>query len=396
MKATTRSQVSDGLIYLDNNASGAPDPVVLDAVIGAMRDLYGNPSSQHAEGAGSAQAVEIARAQIADAFGCNPQDIVFTSGATESNNLALIGLWEASTRAKDGRDGIVISATEHPSVIKVAEYLKGRGATVSIVPVGSDGQINLEILESMVDERTLIVSVMLANNETGVVGPVADVVRTSREVGALVHCDAAQAPGRIPVSMSELEVDLMTMSGHKMHGPKGVGLLVATRAVPIACHLHGGGQERGRRSGTLNTPGIVGLGVAAEIAKAAVQKSDEIALLRDRLEAGLRQLIPATTFNGDEGKRLGNTSNARFLDADAEAVMAGMSTIACSSGSACSSSVPTPSPVLISMGADPIAASESIRFSLSRFTTESEIDRAIHIIAESVGYVRRSLGSRVA
>ncbi len=388
--------MSDETIYMDNNATGYPDPDVVEVVLGATRDLYGNPSSHHELGQQGARAIEAARSTLATLVDCNPRDVTFTSGATEANNLAIIGLWEQTRLTDPDRSRMLIGATEHPSVLEVSRHLQSRGASVSTLPVDHLGRVRLEELDAALDERTLLVSVMLANNETGVTAEIEDIVGMTHANGAWLHSDATQAIGRLPVSFNELGIDLLTLSGHKFHGPKGVGALIAGRKVPLSCIMHGGGQEQGLRSGTLNTPGIVGLGVAARNANSHLPDTEQISLLRERFIAGLVEAIPSVTLNGEGARRLCNTVNIRFSGADAEAVMAGMPRIACSSGSACSSAVPTPSPVLMAMGIDPVAASEAIRFSLSRFNSEDEVGQAVSIVAESVCYVRQLLGFEVA
>ena len=267
---------------------------------------------------------------------------------------------------------------------------------MTIIPASDSGQISPQALQSVLDERVLVVSAMLANNETGVISPIRDLVELSHSAGALFLCDAVQAAGRVPVSFDEIGADLMTLSGHKMHGPKGIACLIAGRGVPIGAHSHGGGQERGLRSGTLNTAGIVGFGIAAELADRSTQDSASIAAMRDQLEGAILGSVRNSTVNGSTASRLCNTSNIRFEGADAEAVMANMPSLACSSGSACSSAIPTPSPVLRAMGMSAEAADESIRFSLSRFTTAEEICSAIATVSVAVDYVRHATGSRVA
>lgn len=379
-------------IYLDNNASTAPDPLVVEAVANALREVVANPSSQHAAGQAAAAQIEIARQELATLVGCRSREVVFTSGATEANNLALAGVWLGTRTTTPNRTRVVIGATEHPTVLEAAAELERLGAELVVVPVHSNGLLDLAQLAAAVDNRTLIVSVMAANNETGVISELAKVVPIAHGHGAWVHSDATQAIGRIPLSFSEIDLDLLSLSAHKMHGPKGVGALVCSRQVPLAGITIGGGQEHGLRSGTLNTPGIIGLGVAAKLAHRRLEEQVQIGKLRDWFVSQLTQLIPAVQENASCSARLPNTANLRFVGADADAIMAGMPYLACSTGSACSSSVPTPSPVLLAMGLSGTAASECLRFSLSRTTTKKELAAAVGIIAAAVQHVRTTLG----
>lgn len=378
------------IIYLDNNASTAPDPEVSEAVAWALRDLYANPSSQHPAGRHAAAAVERAREQVAALISCSPRAITFTSGATEADGLAIRGLWEGSRLAGSGRDTIVVGATEHSAVLEAARSLKVAGARVIEAPVDAHGLIDLGALGALVDKKVLLLSVMAANSETGTLAPLADVVAIAKEHGAYVHTDATQYVGRLRLEMNALELDLLSVSGHKMHGPKGVGALAVRRGLPLAPQIHGGGHERGLRSGTLNTPAIVGLGVAADLATSRFSGAEAITKLRDLLHQGLSARLDGVSLNGHPTKRLPNTVNLRFAGADGEAVMASLCRVACSAGSACSSGVPSPSHVLVAMGLSPEQAYQSLRFSLSRTTTASDVDAAVEEIAAAVTFVRES------
>jgi cysteine desulfurase len=366
-------------IYLDNNASTAPLPEVVDSVAEVMATCWGNPASAHDAGRVATNEIEQAREAVAELVGARTGQVIFTSGATEANNLALGGLWEASRLTVPERTQVVVGATEHPAVLEVADRLAKVGAEVVTIPV---------------DDHTLVVSMMAANNETGVIAPLGSVMEIAHSVGAYVHSDATQVVGRLSLSFADLDLDLLSLSGHKMHGPKGIGALVASRRAPLAPQTLGGGHERGLRSGTLNTPGIVGLGTAAEHADLSAAASDAMEELRDRLVASLRASIDDLEVNGDGAPRLPNTANLRFPGAEAEAVMAHMPEVACSSGSACSSAIPRPSHVLLAMGLTHEEASESLRFSLSRFTTVDEVDEAVARIVDSVSSVRRLTGWR--
>lgn len=378
------------VIYLDNNASTAPDPLVVDAMVDCLLRLYANPASVHQVGIQAGKAVEGAREKIASLLSCPPRAIVFTSGATEANGLAIRGLW---TRTREsGRDAIVVGATEHPAVIETATSLIPFGARVLFAPVDTDGVVEIDALRHLVDNRTLLVSVMAANNETGTVAPLRSVINIAKAAGAYVHTDATQLIGRLPLDMTDLDVDLLSLSGHKMYGPKGIGVLAARRHVPLAPEIYGGGHERGLRSGTPNTPGIVGLGVAAELAVGRFHENSRIEQLRDHLHEGLARGLGGVSLNGHKTNRLPNTLNLRFSGADSDAVMTSLGRVACSTGSACSSAVPAPSHVLLAMGLDPEAAGECIRLSLSRTTTVEEIDSAIDEIVAAVAFVRGALG----
>jgi len=381
--------LAERIIYLDNNASTEPDPDVVMAVSDAMFRFPANPASQHEAGIAAANAVEAARGSITELLGCRAHEVVFTSGATESNNLALNGAWEASREIKTNRNRIVVGATEHPSVHEVAARLASLGADIVVVSVDRMGVLDLDQIEEVVNDRTLVISMMSANNETGVISPLTKIVEIAQRHGAFVHCDATQAIGRLPVCFAEMGFDLMSISSHKMHGPKGVGALIASRHVQLVGIMRGGGQERGLRPGTLNTPGIIGFGVAARLAAERLGEAQNIAMRRDKFVDTVKSMIVGVEENGVGAPRLPNTANLRFVGADAEAVMAGIPQVACSTGAACSSSVPTPSPVLLAMGLSRIAASESLRFSLSRNTTEGELNIAADMISRSVEYVRK-------
>ena len=381
-------------LYLDSNASTSPLPEVVSAVSEAMEWSWGNPASAHLSGRSALEMVEEARGLVADLVGAGPGRVVFTSGATEANNLALRGLWEASRTTAAERTQIIVGATEHPAVLEVADLLAKTGANIVILPVNSAGVVDLDVLANVVNDRTLLVSVMAANNETGVIAPLETVVELAHEVGAYVHSDATQLVGRLPVSFQGLDLDLLSLSGHKMHGPKGVGALISSRCVPIAPQILGGGHERGLRSGTLNTPGIVGLGVAADLADVTPVARAKVEALRDRLVAALTEAVGYVEINGATAPRLPNTANLRFAGAEAEAVIANMPEVACSSGAACSSAIPRPSHVLLAMGLNYERASECLRFSLSRFTTIDVIDEAVARTSEAVQNVRRLTGWR--
>ena len=339
------------LIYLDNNASTRPDPLVIDAVVRTSLELFANPASgHHVPGQRAAEAVELARAEVAALVDASSSAVVFTSGATESDNLAIKGVWSAGRAGDNRRDKVLVGATEHPAVLHAADRLTSLGARVFRVAVDADGRLDLDALDDMLDERTLLVSVMAANSETGTINPLSEVAHRAQAVGALFHTDATQYVGRLPFSMRDLNADLVSISGHKMHGPRGVGALIIRRGVRIDPEHDGGEHERGRRSGTLNTPGIVGLGVACTLAAGRMADEASVRDLRDRLHRRLADRCGGVTLNGHETERLPNTLNVRFEGADAEAVMARTPSVACSSGSACHSGAQSPSHVLLAMG----------------------------------------------
>ena len=381
-------------VYLDYNGSAPLDPRVAEAMLPALRDGVGNASSAHRFGRRRAAAIDDAREQVAALAGASPAGVVFCSGATEANNLALIGLAEG---APAERNRILVSAVEHASVREPARWLLAQGrAKVDVVGVTPGGFVDLDELDSLLGPDVLAVSIMAANSETGVVNPMSEVAERAHAVGAVCHCDATQMVGRLPLSMADAGIDLLSLSGHKICGPGGVGALVGTRAALTRLQpvTHGGGHERGLRSGSLNAAGIVGLGAAAALAaNERDAESSRVKALRDRLVSGLRSEITGASENGDVSRRLPNTASVRFEDVDAEAVAFNMDPVAVSTGSACSAGSIEPSPVLLAMGLSRDEAFETVRFSLGRFTTEAEVDEAIRQAVTAVGYVRSMTGS---
>lgn len=376
-------------VYLDYNASAPVDPRVAEVVYANLTQGIGNASSSHAYGRSQASVVETAREQVAGLLGAFPGSVLFTSGATEANNLALCGIVEA---AAPERRRLLISAVEHASVRKAADRLaSGTQAKLDLIPVHPSGSVNLEALEEMLDDDVLVVSVMAANSETGVLNPLPEISERAHSVGALFHCDATQHVGRLRFDLSEAGVDLVSLSSHKICGPGGVGALAGSRAAlrKLSPVIHGGGQERGLRSGSLNVAGAAGFGAASEIAEAEREaESTRVADLRDRLTGELTQRLDGVTQNGDVSNRLPNTANIRFAGADAEAVAANLNPVAVSLGSACSSGSPEPSAVLMAMGLDEQASYESLRFSLGRFTTPEDVELAVKRTVEAVQFVR--------
>ncbi|MCB9744091.1 MAG: IscS subfamily cysteine desulfurase [Alphaproteobacteria bacterium] len=378
-------------IYLDNHATTPLDPRVLEAMLPYMTQHFGNAASRnHVFGWAAKDGVEKAREQVAELIGATPKEIIWTSGATESDNLAIIGA--ARFNQKKGKH-IVTSKLEHKAVLDSCHQLEKEGFEVTFVDVAPDGIVTREIIEAALREDTILVSVMLANNEIGTVNPVAEIGALCRERGIIFHVDAVQGLGRLPIDVSEMNVDLMALSAHKMYGPKGIGALYVRRGRPrirIEPIIHGGGHERGMRSGTLPVHQIVGMGAAAELAKADLTNGglEKVRALRDRLWAGLQERIPHAFLNGSWDQRLPNNLNVSFAYVEGEAMMMAIKDVAVSSGSACTSASLEPSYVLRALGVDVELAHTSIRFGVGRFNTEEEIDYVINLVSEKVSWLR--------
>lgn len=363
------------LIYLDNNATTPMDPRVLEAMMPFLKNQYANAASNHGFGVEANQAVKQARADIAQLIGSDDNEIIFTSGATEAVNLAIKGVAE---KYQDKGKHIITVTTEHPAVLDSCSYLERQGFEVTYLSVEPSGIIDLHQLKSEIRQDTILVSVMMVNNETGIIQPIERIAQIAHEAGAFFMTDATQAIGKTPVNVRTMDIDLMAFSGHKFYGPKGVGALFVRSKRPFKVKLealvHGGGHERTMRSGTLNVPGIVGLGKAATLSMAQMNSDCErISMLRNRLEEELLK-IPDSQINGIREHRLYNVSNVRLKNADADAVMAGLKNIAMSNGSACSSTKVEPSHVLMAMGLSTQDAYSSLRISLGRFSTEQDIE----------------------
>lgn len=375
------------MVYLDYHATTPVDPRVVEAMLPFFSERFGNASSrQHRFGWEARDAVERAREQVADLLGASAKGIVFTSGATESNNLAIKGAAQAN-RSKG--DHIVTVATEHDAVLDPCRTLAKQGWQVTVLPVAPDGQVSLADVEAAVTPRTVLVSVMAANNEIGVLQPIGEIAAIAHAKGALVHTDAVQAAGKVPFDVEGLDIDLASLSAHKIYGPKGVGALYVRRRprVDMTPLVDGGGHERGLRSGTLNVPGIVGFGAAAEIA--AAQRDDEatgLARLRDRLLAQLRSALDGVTVNGTLESRLPGNLNVSFDGIDGEALLVSLDDVAVSSGAACTSA--EPSHVLLALGLTKQRALASLRFGLGRWSTEDDIDHAARRVGEVVSRLR--------
>jgi len=379
------------VIYLDNNATTQIDKRVLDAMMPFLTNEFANANSTHQFGVHAYEAVKSARVQVSELIGAEAHEIVFTSGSTEAINLAIKGV--AENYKSQGKHIITVS-TEHSALLDTCQYLESKGFEITYLSVKSDGLIDLDKLKTVLRDDTILVSVMFANNETGVIQPIKEIAELSHTVGALFMSDATQAVGKIAVNVDELGIDLLCLSGHKLYAPKGVGALYVRQRmnrIKISPLLHGGGHEKGLRSGTLNVPGIVALGEACAIAKRELTKNAEsIGALRDYLETELLK-IDGTSVNGNTNSRLFNTSNILFRGADSDAIIMGLSNpasdlplIAVSNGSACTSASIEPSHVLTAMGIDEITAFSSIRFSVGKFNTKKEIDIVIDSVRKVI------------
>jgi cysteine desulfurase len=376
------------MIYLDNNATTQPLPEVIEAVTGCMRVGYANPSSVHQFGQSARHQVERARESVARLIGAKSREIVFTSGGTESINLAIVG----AVRAQPERRHVVTTAVEHSAVLRVAERLEQEGCRVDYIGVDQQGRVNEDMWREKITAETAVVSFQLANNETGVMQDVPRLAEIAAEKGALVHVDAVQAAGKFPLCVADWPVHLLSTSAHKFHGPKGVGALYVKRRARIVPLIIGGGQERELRGGTENVPGIVGMAIAAEAAMGDVVSGSEstinrVGQLRDRFERNVLGAIPFARVNGANAPRIPNTSNISFENLEAEAILILLSesAVCASSGSACSSGSLEPSHVLKAMRVEQRFAHGAIRFSLSKFTTEEELDQVVGILPELLG-----------
>ena len=369
-------------VYLDHNATTPLDPRVLAAMLPILNEGFGNPSSLHWFGQRARAAVEEARAQVASLIGAAPAEVVFTASGTEADNLALRGV---AARAHEPRRKLVVTAIEHHAVLNTVRALAEEGFRVETVRVDTQGRVDLDDLRARVDDRTALLSIMLANNETGVVQPVAEAARFARERGALVHCDAVQAAGKVEVDVRALDVDLLTLSAHKIYGPKGVGLLYVRRGTPMQPLVRGGAQERNRRAGTENVAGIVGFGAAALLARESLEADGaRLRALRDHFEAELLS-IPGAARNGAE-PRVPNTTNVSFAGTEAEGLLMALDLVgvAVSTGAACAAGGIEPSHVLRAMGLPPERVQASLRFSLGRSTTEAQLTRAAQGVRTAV------------
>ncbi len=377
-------------IYMDHHATTPVDPRVLEAMLPYFTEKFGNAASRnHSFGWTAEEAVENARAQIARLINATPKEIIFTSGATESNNLAIKG---AAEMYREKGNHIITQVTEHKAVLDTCKRLEKYGYQVTYLPVERDGRINPDDLRRAITPKTILISIMYANNEIGVIQPIEEIGRIAKEHGVLFHCDGVQAVGKIPVDVQKDGIDLLSLSAHKIYGPKGVGALYVRRRNPrvqLAAIIDGGGHERGMRSGTLNVPGIVGLGKACEICmNEMATEGERLRRLRDRLKAGIEARLDEVYVNGSMVHRLPNNLNMSFAYVEGESLLMGINDVAVSSGSACTSATLEPSYVLKALGVGEDLAHTSIRFGLGRFNTEEEVDYVVERVVETVNRLR--------
>jgi len=377
-------------IYMDYHATTPVDPRVLEAMMPYFTEKFGNAASRnHPFGWEAEEAVEAARKQVADLIGANPKEVIFTSGATESNNLAIKG---AAEMYREKGNHIITCVTEHKAVIDTCKKLEKQGLRVTYLPVLKDGRISLDDLRAAITDKTILITIMTANNEIGVIQPIAEIGAIAKEKGILFHTDGVQAVGKVPFDVTGLKVDLVSISGHKIYGPKGVGALYVRRRNPrvlLAEQISGGGHERGMRSGTLNVTGIVGLGKAAELCKQEMVKDTErLRKLRDRLNAELHKSLDEIYINGSIEHRLPHNLNISFAYVEGESLLMGINDVAVSSGSACTSASLEPSYVLKALGAGDDLAHSSIRFGLGRWTTDEEVDYVVEKLTKVVRRLR--------
>jgi cysteine desulfurase len=374
-------------IYFDNNATTKVDERVLEEIRPLFCELYGNPSSMHTFGGQIGRRISQARQRVADILGCEPNEIIFTSCGTESDNTAIMG----ALAAVPNRRKVITTRVEHPAVLAVCRELENRGYIVVELNVDKQGRLNMAELEQQLDDDTALVTIMYANNETGVIFPIEEIAELVTGRGATFHTDAVQAVGKIPLNLKESKISLLSLSGHKLHGPKGVGVLFVRKGTRLSPFMLGGHQEAGKRAGTENVPGIVGLGKACELALASIgEENKKVKYLRDKLEYAILKECPDCRLNGDKDNRLPNTTNISFEYIEGEAIllMLDQHGICASSGSACTSGSLEPSHVLRAMGVPFTAAHGSIRFSLSRYNTEEEVDYAIETIPPIINRLR--------
>ena len=386
---TANTWTQNNPLYLDYQATTPTDPRVVEAMAPYWTEKFGNPHSRnHHFGWEAEDAVEIARGHVADVIGATAKEVIFTSGATESNNLAIKGV---AKFYGDKRNHIITCVTEHKCVLETCRSLQQDGFDVTYLHVKENGLIDLDELKAAMTDKTLIVSIMAVNNEIGVIQPLKEIGALCRENKTFFHTDAAQAFGKIPMDVNEMNIDMMSISGHKVYGPMGIGAMYVRRKprVRLVPLIHGGGQERGMRSGTLPTPLVVGLGVAAELAKKEMAaEAERLHDFQHRLYEGLRQRIPEIFLNGDEQSRIPGNLNISFAYVEGEGLMMGIKDLAVSSGSACTSASLEPSYVLRALGVEDELAHTSLRLGLGRFTTEDDIDYAIERISKEVNRLR--------
>jgi cysteine desulfurase len=379
------------IIYLDNNATTQLDPAVIDEMLPFLTEYYGNPSSGYVFGRQVRQAIDLARERVAALLGCEPGEIVFTGCGTESNNAAV----NSALQLDPSRQHVVSTAVEHSATRRHCETLPSRGGSVTVVGVDGEGHLDLEELENAITPQTAIVTAMWANNETGVLFPVEKIAEIARRKRVLFHTDAIQTVGKIPVRLADSMITSLSLSGHKLHGPKGVGALYVNKRCAFKPSLIGGGQENNRRAGTENVASIVALGKAAECASAALaEEATRVRAMRDRFEIGVQEKVPDTFVNGDQEVRLPNTSNLSFagIESDAALILFDRHQLCCSAGSACRTGMPEASHVLRAMNLGPERTRGSMRFSFGRFNTEVDVDKALQIIPTVIAKLRSMSG----
>ena len=375
-------------IYLDNAATTALSPKVLEAMMPYLTEIYGNASSPHWFGQEARRGVEAAREKLAGALGADPSEIVFTGGGTESDNVALFGAVE---KYKKKGNHVITTNVEHHAILHACEALEKKGYAVTCLPVDEYGLVTPEQVAAAITDKTILASVMFANNEVGTVMPIPEIAGVCHEKGVLLHTDAVQAVGHIPINVKEMGIDMLSLSAHKFHGPKGVGALYLKKGIRLPSHIVGGEQEKGRRAGTENVAGIVGLGAAIELAVAHIRENAaRMSALRDRLIEGILGTIPEVKLNGHPTKRLPNNVNVsiKYIEGESILLMLDMNGIAASSGSACTSGSLDPSHVLLAMGLPHEIAHGSLRLTLSEFTTEEEIDYVLDLLPQIVQRLR--------
>jgi cysteine desulfurase len=377
-------------IYMDNHATSPMDPRVFEAMRPYFTEIFGNSASRnHSFGWQAEEAVEKSRKQIADLIGATAKEIVFTSGDTESNNLAIKGV--AQMYAEKGNH-IITAATEHKAVLDTCKHLEKDGIRVTYLPVQANGLVDLDMLKDAITDKTILITIMYANNEIGVLQSIAEIGKLAKSKGVLLHTDATQAVGKVPVNVIKDNIDLLSLTGHKIYGPKGAGALYVRRKSPrvqVTSQMDGGGHERGMRSGTLNVPGIVGLGEACALCNAEMaQESKRMSFLRDKLKSKLESELDEVYVNGTMDSRLPNNLNISFAYVEGESLLMGINDVAVSSGSACTSATLEPSYVLKALGAGDDLAHSSIRFGLGRFNTEEEVDYVANKVIDVVKKLR--------
>ena len=376
-------------VYFDYNATTPPDPQVIRVMETGQRDIFGNPSSIHREGCAAKRILDDARDQVSQLLGCASDEIIFTGSGSESNNLAIKGFIEG---CREKGSHIVTSLVEHPSVLKSVQYLEKKGWKVSYLPVDNKGLINLDELTSIVNNETILVSLILANNETGVVSPIKEAAAIAKEKGALFHTDAVQAIGKIPVNVDDLGVDLLSLAGHKFYGPKGAAALYVRKGVNIEAQIHGGGQESSLRAGTENIPAIMGLSEALKLVKAILPvEQEKLKGLRDLLATGIAGSVENISINGDKMEQLPNTLSASFHGVSAESLIMALDLegFSLSAGSACASGAINLSHVLTAMGLDEEKIKGTIRISLGRWNTREDVERFLNILPSIIKRLRK-------